>query len=154
MRNNQMYLVMAQPASDMQPAYDLKPLATFKAVDAKWQGPGISRGQVDGKDRVVFQKASSKNILEWSFNIGVADRYSLTISYNNPHATNISGKLQLLATDGTIMKEEEIMFTPTRAGKSNYINSSTGTMVNAGNYKLRLISKEAEGLSINSLDVQ
>ena len=52
------------------------------------------------------------------------------------------------------MKEETIVFTPTRQGKSNYITTNTGTMINAGNYKLRLSSKEAEGVSINSLDVQ
>lgn len=52
------------------------------------------------------------------------------------------------------MKEEDIAFTTTRPGKSNYINTTTGTMINAGNYKVRLSAKDAEGLSINSLDVQ
>jgi hypothetical protein len=103
---------------------------------------------------VIFQKASPENALEWDFSLGVADMYSLTVSYNNPTTEPIKGKLQLLSADGSLMKEEEIIFTPTRPGKSNYINTTTGTMINAGNYKLRLMSKDAEGLSINSLDVQ
>jgi len=148
------FLIMAQPASNIEPAYDLKPVASYKAVDAKWQGPGMVKGKVDGKDRVIFQKASAENSLEWDFSVGVADRYSITISYNNPKTESIKGRWQLLSADGTLMKEEEILFTPTRQGKSNYINSTTGTMINAGHYKIRLTSKEAEGLSVNSLDVQ
>jgi hypothetical protein len=103
---------------------------------------------------VIFQKASDENLLEWSFLVGVADMYSLTVSYNNPKMEIIKGNLQLLSADGTLMKEEEILFTPTKPGKSNYISTNTGTMINAGNYKLRLSSKDAEGISINSLDVQ
>jgi beta-galactosidase len=152
--NKEMYLIMAQPASNIEPAYDLKPVVSYKAVDAKWQGPGIVKEQVDGKDRVIFEKASSENVLEWSFAIGVGDMYSLTISYNNPHMDNIKGNLQLLSADGTLLNQEEVIFTPTKPGKSNYINSTTVTMINAGNYTLKLTSKDAEGLSINTLDVQ
>jgi len=147
-------ILFAKPASEIEPAYDLKTVASYKALDAKWSGPGISKGQVDGKDRIVFEKSSANNILEWTFIVGVGDIYSLQISYNNPHTSNISGKLQLLSADGTSMREEEITFTPTKEGKSNYINTTTGTMINAGKYILRLTSKDAEGLSINALDVQ
>ena len=146
--------VIAQPASNMEPAYDLKPIASYKAINAKWSGSGMLKGQVDGKDRIIFNKASKDNEVEWSFNTGVADIYSLTISYHNPKQEVLRGKLQLLSADGTLMKEEAVEFTPTRPGKSNYINTTTGSMINAGNYKLKIRSGEAEGLSINSLDVQ
>jgi beta-galactosidase len=147
-------MVMAQTANNIEPAYDLKSVASYKAVDAKWYGTGISKGQVDGKERVIFQKASNENILEWNFSVGVADMYSLTVSYNNQKTEPVKGKLQLLSSNGSLIKEEEIVFTPTKQGKSNYITTNTGTMINAGNYKLRLSSKDAEGLSINSLDLQ
>jgi len=147
-------IVMAQPASYMEPAYDLKPVSSYKAIDAQWSGEGINNGKVEGKDRVIFNRASANNLLEWTFNVGVGDMYSLTISYNNPQTKEIKGKLQLLMAGGHLLKEEEIVFTPTAVGKSNYISTNTGTMINAGKYFLRLTSKEAEGLSINSLDVQ
>jgi len=152
--SNEKFLLMAQPASNIEPAYDLKTVSNYKAIDAKREGPGISRGQVDGKERIIFQSASRENMLEWNFSVGVADRYSLTISYNNPKTQTMKGNLLLMAADGTLMKEEEVVFTPTRPGKSNYIDANTGTMINAGIYKLRLTSADAEGLSINSLDVQ
>jgi hypothetical protein len=115
---------------------------------------GIIKGKVDGKDRVIFNKASVDNVLEWNFNIGAADIYSFTISYNNPADKPMQGILQFFSADGKLIKEEKLVFISTRPGKSNYINSSSGSMINAGNYKIKLSSKEAEGLSINALDVQ
>ncbi|MGB8193750.1 MAG: glycoside hydrolase N-terminal domain-containing protein [Chitinophagaceae bacterium] len=146
--------VAAIPVSFIEPAYDLKSVTSYKAVNAVFKGPGISKGQIDGKERVIFAKASADNVLEWNFVVGVADTYSLTISYNNATQQVITGKLELLSADGTLMKTENVEFTPTRAGKSNYISSSTGSMINAGSYKLRLTSAKAENVSINSLDVQ
>ena len=149
-----MYLVIAVPVSSIEPAYDLKPVISYKAFNATLQGTGLIKGTVDGKDRAIFKKASADNKLEWIISIGAADIYSFTVTYNNPHAEKIKGLLQFLAADGTLMKEEVVEFTPTKPGKLNYINSSTGTMVNAGNYLLRLTSAEAEGISVNALDVQ
>jgi beta-galactosidase len=146
--------VMAQPASNIEPAYDLKAVTSYKAVNGKLVGAGIVKGQIDGKDRVIFTKDSDDSFVEIDIAVGVADTYSLTMSYNNPSTKNIDGRLQFMAADGTMMREEAVTFTPTRAGKSNYINSTTGSMINAGHYKLRIRASSAEGLSINALDVQ
>ena len=113
----------------------------------------MKKGQVDGKDRAIFENASADKV-EWNFTVGVADIYSLTVSYNNPLQKNLTGRLQLLSADGTMMKEEAVVFTPTRVGKSNYITTNTGSMINAGHYKLRLTANDAAGLSVNALDVQ
>ena len=147
-----MYSVFAVPVTTMEPAYDLKPVISYKAVNAHLYG-SVATGMVDGKPRVIFNKASVKNAVEWDISIGAADVYSLTISYNNANNSVIRGDLQFFAADGTLMKKEPVEFTPTRAGKSNYITTNTGTMVNAGNYKVRLTSN-AGGISINTLDVQ
>ncbi len=149
-----MYTVMATEAATMEPAYDLKPVTSLKAVNASLQGSGLNKGKIEGKDRVIFTKASAENILEWNFNIGAADIYSFTISYNNPAAETLQGTMQFLSADGRIIKEETVSFIATKPGKSNYINSGSGSMINAGNYIIKLKSKYAEGLSINSLDVQ
>ncbi|HET7897067.1 MAG TPA: glycoside hydrolase family 2, partial [Flavisolibacter sp.] len=138
----------------MEPAYDLKPVTSYKAVAAKLFGPGLQKTKIDGKDRVLFEKASPENKIEWTMAVGVGDMYSLTISYNNPSQQLVKGRLQVLASDGTLMKEEAVELTPTRPGKSNYISTTTGSMINAGNYKVTLTAKEAEGVMLNALDVQ
>ncbi|RYZ28270.1 MAG: hypothetical protein EOO10_10120 [Chitinophagaceae bacterium] len=149
-----LYSVFAVPATTIEPAYDLKPVSSYKAALATIHGPGLKKGQVDGKDRAIFETASAQNMIEWNFTTGVADIYSMTVSYNNPHETILKGKLQLLSADGTLMKEETVQFTPTRVGKSNYITTNTGSMINAGHYKVRLTAPDAAGLSLNALDVQ
>ena len=152
--DNKDILVFAQPLSTIEPAYDLKPISSYKAAVATLKGPGLKKGQVDGKDRAIFETASPDNVLEWSMTTGVADIYSLTVSYNNPHQKTLHGRLQFFSADGTLMKEEAVEFTPTRVGKSNYITTNTGSMINAGHYKVRLTAPEAAGLSVNALDVQ
>jgi beta-galactosidase len=147
-------LVMVQPASNIEPAYDLKPVTSYKAAVATLKGPGLKKGEVEGKDKAIFEMASPDNILEWNFTTGVADIYSLTVSYNNPLQKVLNGRLQFFAADGTMMKEEAVEFTPTRVGKSNYITTNTGSMINAGHYKVRLTAPDAAGLSVNALDVQ
>jgi beta-galactosidase len=151
---DQVCLVMAQPATNMEPAYDLKPVATYKAVDASLRGPSITKREVDGKEKIIFQQPSGDNTLDWTFSVGVGDTYSLTISYNNSGTKAEKGMLQLLSADGILLKQEDILFTPTRQGKLNYISTTTGTMINAGSYTVRVKSQEAEGLAINSLEVQ
>jgi beta-galactosidase len=149
-----MYSVFAVPASNIEPAYDLKPTTSYKAAAGTLTGSGLKKGQIDGKDRAIFETASSDNKVEWNFTVGVADIYSLTVSYNNPSQQIMKGKIQLLSADGTLMKEETVEFTPTRVGKSNYITTNTGSMINAGHYKVRLAAPDATGLSVNALDVQ
>lgn len=149
-----MYTVAVVPVSSIEPAYDLKTVVNYRTAHARFRGPGIGKEMIDDRERVVFKKASADNVLEWPISPGVADTYSFTISYNSPHARPITGRLELLAADGTLMKSEEVTFTNTRPGKWNYINSSSGSMINAGNYIVRLTSKDAEQIVINGLDVQ
>ncbi|QPH40246.1 malectin domain-containing carbohydrate-binding protein [Pedobacter endophyticus] len=141
------------PPSDLPPAYDLKTVSTYKAVDATLRGISIVREELMDKQRVTF-KAAQGGVLEWTIGVGVADTYSLTIKYHNPFEQVLKGKLEFLAADGTLMKTEEAEFAPTKAGKWNYLNTNTGSMINAGSYKVRLIATEAKGLYIDALDVQ
>jgi beta-galactosidase len=153
-KTSMMYPIVVLPVSNMQPAYDLKPVTNYKAVAGKLYGPGLVKGIINGKDRVIFSKPSTENLLEWKFDVDVADMYSLTISYNNPNANTINGTLEIFSEDGTLLKKEDVEFKATRPGKSNYISTTTGTMINAGKYTVQLRAKDAKGLSINSLDVQ
>ncbi|RZL53406.1 MAG: hypothetical protein EOO93_20985 [Pedobacter sp.] len=147
------YSVAVVPPSELEPAYDLKTTTSYKATDAKLIGDGIVKEDLMGKQRVTF-KSTSKDVLEWSLWVGVADTYSLTIKYHNPFDKIIKAKLEFLSADGTIMKTEMAEFAPTKAGKWNYLNTNTGTMINAGNYKLRILAVDTGGLSIDALDVQ
>lgn len=152
--NTAMYTISVLPLSNMQPAYDLKTVTTYKATDANLKGAGLVKEELMGKERVTFKKASG-DILEWHMVVGVADTYSLTLKYHNPFERSLKGKIEVLTMDGTVLKAAEaVEFTPTKKGKWNYFNTNTGTMINAGTYRVRLIAVDAEGLSMDGLDVQ
>ena len=146
-------MVFVNHASNMQPPYDLKQLMTYKAADAKPFNSVVQKQNLADKPMMVFSSAAS-DTLEWEFETGVADIYSLTIKYNSPQEKELQASLHLLAADGSHLKTEEVHFTYTRPGKWNYINSITGTMINAGKYRLQLSGKDLKGLVLNSLEVQ
>jgi beta-galactosidase len=152
--NTAMYTIAVLPLSNMQPAYDLKTVTTYKATDASFKGDGLVKEELMGKERVTFKKPSG-DVLEWHMIVGVADTYSLTIKYHNPFERSLKGKIEVLTMDGTVLKAaESVEFTPTKKGKWNYFNTNTGTMINAGTYRVRLIAVDAAGLSMDGLDVQ
>jgi len=62
--------------------------------------------------------------------------------------------MQLVAADGTVMKAEELSFKPLTKGKSGTVSTSTGSSINAGNYKVILIAKDANGLIISGFEMQ
>ena len=145
--------VAVLPSTNLEPAYDLKSVTTYKATDASLKGSTIVKADLMGKQRVTY-KAKAGDALEFTINVGVADTYSLTLKYHNPFQTDLKGKLEFLMADGTLMKTEEVILAPTKEGKWNYFNTNTGSMINAGTYKVRLTAIDAMGLFIDGLDVQ
>lgn len=152
--NTSMYTIAVLPATNMQPAYDLKAAASYKAVNAAFIGDGLVKEFLMEKERATFKKPSG-DVLEFHIVVGVADTYSLTVKYHNPFERSLKGKIEVLTLDGTVLKAaESIEFNPTKKGKWNYFNTNTGTMINAGTYSVRLTAEDAAGLSIDALDVQ
>jgi len=152
LKNN--YTVVICPVSDLEPAHDLKKVVSYKATEARFIGPGLAKEVLMGRERAIFKKPSG-DVLEFTINTGVADTYSLTVKYHNPFQKVLKAKIEVLAADGTVMKTPEAFdMNPTREGKWNYFTTNTGTMINAGTYKVRIISEDAEGVSIDAVDVQ
>ena len=92
--------------------------------------------------------------IDFTITPGVADVYSITFRYSNTGAETRKGSWQLIAADGTVMKTEAIEFTNTREGKWNYFTTTTGSMINAGKYTVRITATDAEGVAVGGLDVQ
>lgn len=145
--------VFVLPVTHLQPAYDLKSTTTYKAIDGVLEGKEITKTVLMDKTRIVFN-ATDQGVLTWNISVGVADTYSLTIKYHNPTDQPLKARLEFLSADGTLMKTEVAEFAPTKEGKWNYLNTNTGSMINAGSYKVRLIATESKGLAVDALDVQ
>jgi len=145
-------IIAATPISNIEPAYDLKIVTNYKAVNAS-ASAGMAKETINGKPAMVFKQASG-DTLQWTIHTGVADTYSLTIRYANALPKSLSARLQLLDESGHLLHEETVQLPPSPAGKWSYLNSSTGTTINAGSYHLRLTTINATGLAIDGLDVQ
>jgi beta-galactosidase len=117
------------PESHLEPAYDSKPVSNYK------------NARISG------------DTTEWSIDIGVGDTYSLTVKYRwlGSPATAI---WEVRMLDGTLIKTEPVTFATTLPAKWNYITTTTGTMINAGRYTVRLIVHAEKEFRVSELQVQ
>jgi beta-galactosidase len=148
-----MYTVAVLPVTTLEPATDLRKTISFKAEFADIQGGGVARDTLAGKKVIRFNRDNGGSV---SFTItpGVADLYTLRIKYYNATADTFTAKMKLVAADGTVMKEEDLSFKPVVKNKSGTVVTSTGTSINAGNYKLEIIGKKCAGLYISGVEMQ
>jgi beta-galactosidase len=148
-----MYTVMVTPVTTLQPAFDLKSVTGYKMPQAVIKGDGVERQTINNRDAVLFTKPVGGQVT-FTIDIGVADMYSLTFRYNNPASKPCKATWQLIAADGTLMKTEAMELTNTREGKWNYFTTTSGTMINAGKYTVRITAEDAQGVAVGGLDVQ
>ncbi|HEX6432383.1 MAG TPA: malectin domain-containing carbohydrate-binding protein, partial [Niastella sp.] len=148
-----MYSVFVMPVTTLQPPFDQKPTTGYKMEQAVTTGEGSARQTVNKRESVVFTKPAGAQV-DVTINTGVGDVYSITIRYTNPSTETKKGSWQLIAADGTVMKTEAIEFTNSREGKWNYFTTTSGSMINAGKYTIRIIAEDAEGVAIGGVDVQ
>lgn len=147
------YIVAVNPTSSLQPAFDLKTATQYK-VNNLPVNKGVERISFLDQDRLRY-KVAKDAVIEWTVKLGVADVYSLTFKYHNPFKEVKTAWVEVVVADGTVMRPKTLVeLDPTRVGKWNYLASSTGTMVNAGTYKVRLIAEDALGVYVDAVDVQ
>jgi hypothetical protein len=146
------FLLMLLPISNLQPAYDLKPITAYRA-DITVVSNGINKEQFAGRECAVL-KTNSKVTIDFPVQTGVADIYSLTVKYFSGNEKAVKGKLQLIGAGNSMIPDQDISFTFTRDGKWNQFTTNTGTMINAGNYTLRLILENAKNLAISGIEIQ
>jgi beta-galactosidase len=145
--------VIVTPVTTLQPPFDQKPTIGYKMDKAVTRGEGSTRQTVNKRESVVFTRPTGAQV-DVTINVGVGDVYSLTIRYFNPSTETRKASWQLIAADGTVMKTEPIEFTNTREGKWNYFTTTSGSMINAGKYIVRITATDAEGVAIGGVDVQ
>lgn len=144
--------VMVVPVSKLQSAHDLKTSITYKPSTAT-RSRGTTAIRYLEKEAIKLP-ANGPAQIDWTIKTGVADTYSITLRYANNLKQPIKGKLTLRTLDGSLLHEENTLFTPSRAGKWSYSYSNTATMINAGQYVVTLTLPQSNGLVISNLDIQ
>lgn len=149
---NEQNIIAFVPVNKMQPAYDLKPITQYKANVVKLSD-GAIKDSANGRYCSLI-KTNNEVVIEYPVQIGAADIYSIAMKYFYGGQQPVVGKLQLIDAGNTMMLEEPVSFTFTREGKWNQFTINTGSQINAGNYKVRLVIEKAKGLAISGIDVQ
>ncbi|HMU09700.1 MAG TPA: malectin domain-containing carbohydrate-binding protein [Ferruginibacter sp.] len=149
---NRDMIVCRQPVNNMQPAFDLKPITSYR-TNVALPGEGVIKEQFAGRECAVV-RSDGKVTIEWPVQTGVADIYSITMKYFYGKEQPVNAKLQLIGAGQTMMLEEPVNFTFTREGKWNQFTINTGSMINAGNYTVKLIVENATGLAVSGIEVQ
>jgi len=145
-------LVAIVPVSAMQPAFDLKPVTAYRSNVAIVH-PGVEKEMVNGRECTVV-KTNEPATIEWPVQTGVADIYSITVKYFYPLEKTVQTKVQLIGPGGVLMQEETIDIGFTRPGKWNTVGFTTSSMINAGNYKVKLITKEGKQIAVSGIEIQ
>jgi hypothetical protein len=143
-------IIMFLPASSMQPAFDLKPITTYRA-GSSIVGDGVNKEPVSGREALLVT-TDQKTEITWAIQTGVADRYSFTVKYRSAHET--SGNIQLFDAGGNRMLDQPVNFTITKEGKWNQVTITTENMINAGRYQLKLVLQNAKDLAVSGIDLQ
>lgn len=149
--NDQKYTVAVLPVTTLAPAVDLKKSIKYPVENAI-TNKGAVPDTIEGKKIIRFIKPEGE--ITFTISPGVGDKYALRIKYYNAEEKVIPVKMQLQAADGTIMKTEELNFKPVKKNKTGTVITTTGTSINAGNYKVILTACDASGLAISGLEMQ
>lgn len=149
---NNTYIVAALPVNKMERATDLKPATSYKPEKAVLSND-VALTETAGKKCLVFKTPAGGSI-SWDVSTGVADVYTLRLKYLNITGKALTAQVKVLAADGSLMKQEILTFGTTTADKFKTLETTTGTSINAGNYKVIITAKDAAGLNISGLEIQ
>lgn len=107
---------------------------------------------VRSKEGIKFSKATN-NSIQWNISTGLAQIYALRFNYMNTTGKPIAVNLQLVGANGVVLKNDAITFSETQP-KWKMLSTTTGSYINAGNYKVIISGENLEGLTFESLEVQ
>jgi hypothetical protein len=148
---NNIKRVIATPASELPTDKNARANVTYEAEVALVNGQ-YSKKLQDKQTGVFFEKGDTCSI-EWSISTGLAQVYALRFKFLNLSGMPIPVTIQLIASDGTVLKNDEITFSNT-GEKWRTMSTTTGSYINAGHYKVRIFARDMEGLAFDALDVQ
>jgi beta-galactosidase len=147
-------VIIHQPSVLEQAPPPSRPSTTYEAEEANLKDAKFENTLhgFSGKGYIKCSDAAF-TMVEWTISVGVGDTYGLRFKYNNPASKDVAGKMQLISQDDVLMYEGTIYFDPT-SNEWDKVNTTTGTSINAGSYKVRLILPGGTEIMVDNLRVQ
>ncbi len=143
-------LLAAVPVSTLDDARDLRPSVTYQASDAE----NLGNGQAEEKwEKPARRVEGESDAILWTFQVGLASKYGLEIRYSNPSNRTIHAELSIESLDGRPMSSAKLEFDPS-GDRWRSLRTDTGSIINAGTYKLTIKLNEEGPMWFNFLKVQ
>jgi len=114
---------------------------------------GVVSAKTFGERTLVAMEKPGPVSLEWAVLPGLAGVYNLRFRYLNYSEKPVEMRIQVVAADGRILRNDFISFPP-GAGKMKTLSTTTDAIINAGHYKVILSSNNATGLWLDALIFQ
>jgi len=130
---------------------DERATVTYEAEQATVHG-NYKKVEVRKQTGICLMKGTG-NSLSWKISTGLAQVYALRFKYMNTSGKPLSIRIQLISADGTILKDDQLLF-PETPPKWKMVSTTTGSYINAGHYTVKLSGTDMNGLCLDALDVQ
>lgn len=147
------YIVFVIPDVKMEEAKEARAMVTYEAENAKIKGAGFTKGNFKAKDYIEFTSLEKNDTLEFDFSVGLASTYLLRFRYMNMNTSPVPMDLEIISPNGTVMRKDRLEF-PVASEKWKPFSTTTGSTINAGTYKLRLLNPGMKGVRIDALEVE
>ena len=147
-----MYLVALQPAHTMDQSIDLRKTVTYQSEDGAVEGPTAMKTDTLKKPCVVLN-TPNKDVMQWTFSVGLASKYGLQFRYMNMSGETMPALMEIISVDGTVQWKGDIEF-PAADIKWKSKKTDTQTTINAGTYRLRITPKKKGTMYFDWVKVQ
>lgn len=144
-------LVMVTPFIKLQEEPNLRPEVRYEAEDAKVRGNFGKK--LHRKQTGVCFKSGNRNSIEWNISTGLAAEYALRFRFMNISGQQKDVNVRLVAADGRVLKDDR-MAVPVAGEKWRILNTTTGSFINAGHYRVIISAPDLDGIWFDALDVQ
>lgn len=124
---------------------------TYEAEDAAVKGKKTIKEHKKQKG-VFFEKGGNGSIV-WNISTGLAQEYTLRFKYMNQNAEPVKAHVRMIDAKGVVLFEQDMLLPDTPA-KWKVVNTTTGSFINAGHYKIELSAKDTKGLAFDALIVE
>lgn len=142
--------VLEKTPKEMLPEDKNARVSSVYEAEKAWVKGKTEKVTIKTKEGIRFVKGTS---IQWTIKTGLAQVYALRFNYLNTNAKPVKATLQLVAANGTVLKNDEITF-PETSEKWKQISTTTGGYINAGTYKIIISGDNLQGLGFDSLEVQ
>ncbi len=143
--------IVAVPQINWIEEPNLRPEIAYEAeaaeIGAGWAA--VNHRKKDG----VKAEGKDQHVITWTISPGLAGVYALRFKYMNVTNEPIIANIQILASDGRVMREDKIQF-PSAPEKWRMVSTTTGAYINAGHYRVVISGDNLDGLWFDALDMQ